>query len=102
MAVHTDDEGLRLCFVHEDVVEVGKAAGTGCLSIGGSGVLNRADSGGFGKHVPQWEAGDVVRISSDDDDDEGVRRGGGEVADAEGVKAAEGAEGGCSCLGGGE
>ena len=101
-AFHADDEGLGLGFMHEDVVEGGKAAGTGCLSISGSGVLNRADSGGGGKQVPQREAGNVVGISSDDDDDEGVRRGGGEVAYAEGVKATESAEGGCSCLGGGE
>ena len=101
-AVHADDEGLGLGFVHEYVVEGGKAAGTGCLSISGSGVFNRADSGGGGKQVPQREAGNVVGISSDDDDDEGVRRGGGEVADAKGVKAAESAEGVCGRLGRGE
>ena len=85
LAVHTDDEGLRLCFVHEDVVEVGKAAGTGCLGVRGSGVLNCADSGGGGEQIPQREAGDVIGTSSDDNDDKGVRRGGGEVADTEGV-----------------
>ena len=83
-------------------LKAGKAAGTGCLGVSGSGVFDRADSGGGGEQVPQRGAGDVVGISSDDDDDEGVRRGGGEVADAEGVKATESAEGGCSCLGGGE
>jgi hypothetical protein len=101
-AIHADDEGLRLGFMHEDVVEGGEAAGTGCLSISGSGVFNRADSGGGGKQVPQREAGNVVGISSDDDDDEGVNRGGGEVADAEGVKAAESAEGVCGRLSGGK
>ena len=43
----------------------------------------------------------MVGISSDNDDDEGVNKGRG-VADAEGVKAAESAEGVCGRLGGGK
>ena len=49
LAVHADDEGLGLGFMHKDVVEGGKAAGAGCLGISGSGVLNRTGSGGGGE-----------------------------------------------------
>jgi hypothetical protein len=101
-AVHADNESLGLGFMNEDVVEGCKAAGTGCLCISGIGVFNRADSGGGGEQVPQREAGDVVGISSNDYDNEGIRRGGGEVANAEGVEAAEGAEGVCGRLSGGK
>ena len=86
----------------KDVVEGGQAAGAGCLGVGGIGVFDGAACGGGSEEVPQRLARDVVGVGGDDDDDEGVRRGGGEVAYAEGVQATESAEGGCSCLGGGE
>ena len=66
-AVHADNEGLRLGFMHQDVVEGGKAAGAGCLCVSGRGVLNSACVEGGGEEVRQRETWNVIGIGSDDD-----------------------------------